>query len=133
MAWDERSCARRCRNVWLLDVRIVYGNDHVELRRLLRESRNWLVIGDLPYLAWVNDGYTMGTDDRAIRQYIETQSRILKRGRGVRKIYYLIISSSFSDEFDDLIGALKMESSYGPLIIILLWFMGRAAGYGNGH
>jgi putative ABC transport system substrate-binding protein len=38
MAWDERSCARRCRNVWLLDVRIVYGNDHVELRRLLRES-----------------------------------------------------------------------------------------------
>ena len=54
MAWDERSCARRCRNVWLLDVRIVYGNDHVELRRLLRESRNWLVIGDLPYLAWVN-------------------------------------------------------------------------------
>ncbi len=42
MAWDERSCARRCRNVWLLDVRIVYGNDHVELRRLLRESRNWL-------------------------------------------------------------------------------------------
>ena len=54
MAWDERSCARRYRNVWLLDVRIVYGNDHVELRRLLRESRNWLVIGDLPYLAWVN-------------------------------------------------------------------------------
>jgi hypothetical protein len=42
MAWDERSCARRCRNVWLLDVWIVYGNDHVELRRLLRESRNWL-------------------------------------------------------------------------------------------
>jgi hypothetical protein len=42
MAWDERSCARRCRNIWLLDVRIVYGNDHVELRRLLRESRNWL-------------------------------------------------------------------------------------------
>jgi hypothetical protein len=53
MAWDERSCARRCRNVWLLDVWIVYGNDHVELRRLLRESRNWVVIGDLPYLAWV--------------------------------------------------------------------------------
>jgi hypothetical protein len=50
MAWDERSCARRYRNVWLLDVRIVYGNDHVELRRLLRESRNWQVIGDLSYL-----------------------------------------------------------------------------------
>ena len=41
-------------NVWLLQGRIVYGNDHVELRRLLRESRNWLVIGDLPYLPWVN-------------------------------------------------------------------------------
>jgi len=54
MPLDERSCARRCRNVWLLDVWIVYGNDHVELRRLIRESRNWVVIGDLPYLAWVN-------------------------------------------------------------------------------
>ena len=54
MAWAERSCARRRGNVWLLDGRIVYGNDHVELRRLLRESRNWLVIGDLPYLPWVN-------------------------------------------------------------------------------
>jgi hypothetical protein len=30
-----------------LDGRIVYGNDHVELRRLLRESKNRLVIGDL--------------------------------------------------------------------------------------
>jgi hypothetical protein len=47
MAWDERSCARRRGNVWLLDGRIVYGNDHVELRRLLRESKNRLVIGDL--------------------------------------------------------------------------------------
>jgi hypothetical protein len=42
VAWAERSCARRRGNVWLLDGRIVYGNDHVELRRLLRESRNWL-------------------------------------------------------------------------------------------
>ena len=33
MAWAERSCARRRGNVWLLDGRIVYGNDHVELRR----------------------------------------------------------------------------------------------------
>ena len=61
---------------------------------------------------------TMGTDDRAIRQYIETQSRILKRGRGVRKIYYLIISSSFSDEFDDLIGALKMETNVDEVCLV---------------
>jgi hypothetical protein len=38
----------------MLTAGIEYGDDHVELRRLLRESRIWLVIGDLPYLAWVN-------------------------------------------------------------------------------
>src|SRR5258708_21935734 len=64
------------------------------------------------------DGYSMGTDDRAIRQYIETQSRVLKRGRGVRNIYYLIISSSFSDDFDDLIRSLKMETNVDDVCLL---------------
>jgi hypothetical protein len=64
------------------------------------------------------DGYRMGTDDRAIRQYIDTQSRALKRGRGVRKIYYLIISSSFSDDFDDLIRSLKMETNVDEVCLV---------------
>jgi hypothetical protein len=64
------------------------------------------------------DGYRMGTDDRIIRQYIETQSRSLKRGRGIRNIYYLIISSSFSDEFDDLRSGLKMETDVNEVCLL---------------
>lgn len=63
-----------------------------------------------------SDGYRMGTDDRIIRQYIETQSRGLKRG--VRNIYYLIISSSFSDDFDDLIRTLKMETNVNEVCLV---------------
>jgi hypothetical protein len=33
-------------------------------------------------------GYSMGTDDRAIREYVNTQSRELKRRRSLRNIYY---------------------------------------------
>ena len=64
------------------------------------------------------DGYRMGTDDRTIRQYIETQSRSLKRGRAIRNIYYLIISSGFSDEFDELIRTLKMETNVNEVCLI---------------
>jgi hypothetical protein len=88
MAWDERSCARRCRNVWLLDVRIVYGNDHVELRRLLRESRNWLVIGDLPYLAWSMEANLISN----------------KRPTAARRSFCLRVAAHFAVH----------ESAYGP-------------------
>lgn len=65
-----------------------------------------------------SDSYRMGTDDRVIRQYIDTQSRSLKRGRALRNIYYLIISSSFSDEFDDLIRTLKMETNVNEVCLV---------------
>ncbi|MGC1408710.1 MAG: hypothetical protein WA864_07175 [Acetobacteraceae bacterium] len=64
------------------------------------------------------DGYKMGTDDRAIRQYIDSQSRVLKRGRGLRNIYYVIISSSFADDFDDLIRSLKMETNINEVCLV---------------
>jgi hypothetical protein len=64
------------------------------------------------------EGYRMGTDDRAIRQYIDTQSRALKRARGLRNIYYLIISSQFVDEFDDLIRSLKMETNVNEVCLV---------------
>ncbi|MEX2198415.1 MAG: hypothetical protein WD886_06355 [Burkholderiales bacterium] len=65
-----------------------------------------------------SDSYRMGTDDRVMRQYIDTQSRGLKRGRAVRNIYYLIISSGFSDEFDDLIRTLKMETNVDEVCLV---------------
>jgi hypothetical protein len=64
-----------------------------------------------------SDGYRMGTDDRTIREYIDSQSRNLKR-RGIRNIYYLIISSNFADEFDDLVRSLKMGTDINEVCFV---------------
>ena len=64
------------------------------------------------------NGYSMGTDDRTIREYITTQSRDLKRKRSLRNIYYLIISSSFKDDYDDSVRSLKMETDTSEVCLI---------------
>ncbi|HUW82031.1 MAG TPA: hypothetical protein VMZ31_04435 [Phycisphaerae bacterium] len=65
-----------------------------------------------------SDGYSMGTDDRTIREYIRTQSRQLKHKRSLRNIYYLIVSSSFRDDYDDAIKALKMETDVNEVCLV---------------
>jgi len=65
-----------------------------------------------------SDRYSMGTDDRTIREYIVTQSRELKRKRGLRNVYYLIISSEFADDFDDPVRSLKMETDISEVILV---------------
>jgi hypothetical protein len=62
------------------------------------------------------DPYKLRTDDRAIREYINTQSRELKRS--YRKIYYVIVSSSFSDDFEDMIASIKMETDVSEVILL---------------
>lgn len=64
------------------------------------------------------NGYNMGTDDRTIREYIVTQSRELKRRRSVRNIYYVIVSSHFQDDGDDLIGTLKMDTDINEVVLM---------------
>ena len=64
------------------------------------------------------DGYSMGTDDRTIREYITTQSRELKRLRTLRNIYYLIVSSKFADDFDDTIRSIKMETDVSEVVLV---------------
>ena len=64
------------------------------------------------------EGYSIGTDDRAIKEYITTQSRELKRRRGFRNIYYFIISSTFSDDYDDAIRSLKMETDVNEVCLV---------------
>lgn len=64
------------------------------------------------------DGYSMGTDDRTIREYITTQSRDLKRRRSLRNIYYAIISSCFADDFDDAIRSIKMETDISEVVLL---------------
>jgi hypothetical protein len=64
------------------------------------------------------DGYSMGTDDRAIREYVMTQSRDLKKRRSLRNIYYFIISSEFADDYDDAIRSLKMETDVNEVCLV---------------
>jgi hypothetical protein len=64
------------------------------------------------------DGYSMGTDDRAVKEYITTQSRELKKRQGLRNIYYLILSSGFSDDYDDVIRSLKMETDVNEVCLV---------------
>ena len=64
------------------------------------------------------DGYSMGTDDRTIREYITTQSRDLKKRRTLRNIYYAVVSSSFKDDFDDTIRGIKMETDVNEVCLI---------------
>jgi hypothetical protein len=64
------------------------------------------------------NGYSLGTDDRAIREYVHTQSRDLKRHRSLRNIYYGVVSSSFLDDFDDAIRSLKMETNVNEVCLL---------------
>ncbi|MDA7950826.1 MAG: hypothetical protein MPJ24_04985 [Pirellulaceae bacterium] len=64
------------------------------------------------------DGYSMGTDDRTIREYITTQSRGLKKRGALRNIYYAVVSSSFKDDFDDTIRGIKMETDVSEVCLI---------------
>jgi len=64
------------------------------------------------------DGYSLGTDDRTIHEYVVTQSRDLKRRRSLRNIYYLVISSGFNDDYDDAIRSLKMETEVSEVCLI---------------
>jgi hypothetical protein len=65
-----------------------------------------------------SDGYSMGTDDRTIKEYINSQSRELKGQRGIRNIYYLIVSSGFADDFDDTIRSIKMETDVSEVCLV---------------
>lgn len=65
-----------------------------------------------------NDNYSMGTDDRTIREYIVSQSRELRKKRNFRNIYYIIISSDFADDYDDAIRGLKMETDISEVILL---------------
>jgi Restriction endonuclease FokI, C terminal len=62
--------------------------------------------------------YSMGTDDRAIREYIVTQSREMKRRRSLRNVYYALISNRFSNDFDEEIRSIKMETEISEVCLI---------------
>lgn len=64
------------------------------------------------------DGYTIGTDDRTIKDYIITEMRKLKTRQRLTNVYYFLISSSFSDNFDDAIRSIKMETEISEVCLV---------------
>ncbi len=61
--------------------------------------------------------YSLGTDDRAMREYISTQTRVLRR-RALRNVYYLVVSGSFAEDYDDTIRMLKMETDISEVCLV---------------
>ncbi len=64
------------------------------------------------------DGYSLGTDDRVIREYIDSQVKKMKKTRMTRNVYYLVISSTFADDYDDAIRTLKMETAVNEVCLV---------------
>lgn len=63
------------------------------------------------------DGYSLGTDDRAIKEYIFHETERLKR-QGIKNVYFAIISSYFRGDFDVIIRSIKMETEIRELLFI---------------
>ncbi len=61
--------------------------------------------------------YTMGIDERAIREYIASQSERLRR-RGIRSIYFMVISSAFTGDHDDVIRGMKIETGVNEVLLV---------------
>ena len=61
--------------------------------------------------------YTMGTDERAIREYISVQGEKLRK-RGMRNLYFMIISSSFSGDHDDTVRSLKIDMNVNEILLV---------------
>ncbi len=89
------------------------GQGRVPDGRALALDDSYAILWDAKVRA---NSYSMGTDDRTIRQYITTQSRELSRR--YRNIYYVIVSSSFADDFDDTIASIKMETEVSEVILL---------------
>jgi hypothetical protein len=92
-----------------------FGQGRVPDGQALSLDDSYAILWDAKVRA---EGYSMGTNDRAIREYITTQSRDLKRRLHLRNIYYVIVSSHFVDDFDDAIRSLKMETDVNEVRLV---------------
>lgn len=61
--------------------------------------------------------YTMGTDERAIREYIVGQGERLRR-RGIKNLYFMVISSTFTGDHDDAIRGMKIETNVSEVLLV---------------
>ncbi len=89
------------------------GQGRVPDGRAIAHDDNYALLWDAKVRT---NPYSLGTDDRVIREYITTQSRELSRRH--RNIYYLIVSSSFADDFDETIASIKMETEVSEVVLL---------------
>lgn len=61
--------------------------------------------------------YTMGIDERAIREYILGLSERMRK-QSIRQVYFMIISSGFSGDHDDVIRSLKMDTDVREVLMV---------------
>lgn len=61
--------------------------------------------------------YTMGTDERAIREYIANTGDKLRK-QGLRNVYFMIISSGFSGDHDDVIRNIKIDTDVREVLLV---------------
>ncbi|MGE4299104.1 MAG: hypothetical protein AB7E47_13865 [Desulfovibrionaceae bacterium] len=77
-------------------------------------SNRYAIIWDAKVRA---DGYSIGTDDRTIREYIKTQVQKLK-AKSLDNVYYAVISSAFKEDYDDIVSSLKMETPISEICLV---------------
>ena len=63
------------------------------------------------------NAYTMGTDERAIREYIANQGERLRK-QGMRNLYFMVISSTFTGNHDDAIRSLKIDTNVNEVLLV---------------
>lgn len=63
------------------------------------------------------NGYRLGRDDRAIREYIETHTRRL-RDQGKRHIYFAVISSRFPDVDESALRELRTSTDIDNVVLL---------------
>jgi len=63
------------------------------------------------------NAYTMGTDERAIREYISIQGERLRK-QGMRNLYFMVISSAFTGDHDDAIRTLKIDTNVNEVLLV---------------
>lgn len=63
------------------------------------------------------EGYSLHTDDRAIREYINQEAKKLKR-EGIDKLYFATISSGFNGAFNEEIRSIKNDTDIREVLFI---------------
>jgi len=64
-----------------------------------------------------NSGYSLGTDDRAIKEYINYYCPILKK-EGYHKIGFIIVSNEFKTNFDNFINEITWNTDIKRFILL---------------